>query len=144
MPLAQVWYGEDVYKITEDLKQSYPYAYSAVHGPGCNGIPDEGYSETPPCPLAEFEVLGACMIKRSCTKQQTISWVVGCIFLNCLTELRALPPACLSCFLTTFTDNTFVNVQKRLVKYEPRCEKTGIRGFRHKPGLCSDRRSLEA
>ena len=104
-----------MYKITEDLKNLYPYAHSVIHGPGCDGIPDEGYSQTPPCPLAEFVAFGICVIERNCTQERTMTWVFVCILLNCVTEVRNLPTACLTCFLTTFKDSSLVNVYKRLV-----------------------------
>ena len=64
-----------------------------------------GLDTEPPCPLATFGPLGACLETHGCISGSTVAEALECVMLNCKTELLAVSQECWACFVTSVEQN---------------------------------------
>ncbi|KAL4230936.1 Sphingomyelin phosphodiesterase 2 [Mactra antiquata] len=102
--LQEVYICEDIEAIVNGLSQRYPFSYSQLHL--FNGIlpPQATGLRAPACDLADRRALLVCLATASCSLNQGLPTLIGCLNTNCRPQLQNLVlkggTKCLLCLLT--------------------------------------------
>lgn len=100
--LQEVFIGEDVNEIVNELASTYPYSFSQLHDESGN-LPLNGLDRRPACGYGilqffAFSLFMACA-EKNCDNAQSVEDVISCLVSNCLLSYIGLTQECMACII---------------------------------------------